>query len=248
MRVLLLGGTTEASQLARLLKTADIETVFSYAGRTNTPIEQPVPVRVGGFGGEEGFDRYLAQAGITHVIDATHPFAATMAHTVHTVCTARTLPVLRLARAPWQPQAGDDWQSVPDIAAAIGALPDAPASVFLAIGRMHVDQFAAKPAHRYLLRLVDAPQHPPALPQHQIVVARGPFDVAGDRALMKAHGVTHLVAKNAGGTGAVAKITAARALAVRVIMIDRPYRPPVETVTSPEGVLVWLGHSADRGV
>lgn len=248
MRVLLLGGTTEASLLAQALKNAGIETVFSYAGRTDTPVAQPVPTRVGGFGGVDGLIAYLDAEAISHVVDATHPFANTMAHNVHRACTARTLPLLRLARPAWRAQAGDDWVHVPDIAAAVRALPQAPARVFLAIGRMHVAQFAARPDHHYLLRLVDAPQGEIALPDHHVIVARGPFGVAGDSALMRAHGITHLVAKNAGGSGAVAKIEAARALGVRVIMIDRPARPDVPETACIETVLHWLGHDAERGV
>jgi len=248
MRVLLLGGTTEASLLAHALHGAGIETVFSYAGRTNAPVAQPVPVRVGGFGGVSGLMDYLDAEAISHVVDATHPFANTMAHNVHQACTARTLPLMRLARPAWRAQACDDWIHVPDIAAACAALPDAPARVFLAIGRMHVAQFAARPEHHFLLRLVDAPIEPIALPHHEVIVARGPFDEAGDTALMRAHGITHLVAKNAGGGGAVAKIEAARALGVQVIMIDRPTRPDVAETAEIDAVLRWLGHEAERGV
>ncbi|MEP3676297.1 cobalt-precorrin-6A reductase [Sulfitobacter sp.] len=248
MRVLLLGGTTEASQLAQALHTAGIETVFSYAGRTNAPVAQPVPVRVGGFGGVAGLMEYLVAEGISHVVDATHPFANTMAHNVHQACTARTLPLMRLERPAWALQHGDDWRSVPDIASVCAALPDTPARVFLAIGRMHIDQFAAQPQHHYVLRLVDHPTAPIPLPNHSVIVARGPFDVVADKALMLTHGIEYLVAKNAGGSGAAAKITAARDLGLPVIMIDRPHRPNTVKASDIETVLHWLRHDAERGV
>lgn len=234
--------------MARALKSADIETVFSYAGRTKAPVAQPVPVRVGGFGGIAGLRTYLEREAITHVIDATHPFAAQMSWHAHAACEAAHVPLIRLERPAWAPTEGDDWLRVPDLAAACGALPAAQAHVFLAIGRMHLNAFAEAPHHRYLLRLVDPPQGPLPLRDVDLVIARGPFDVAGDKALMQVHGITHVVAKNAGGAGARAKIDAARAVAARVIMVDRPELP--DSLVSPdiETVLRHLHNATDRGV
>lgn len=248
MRVLLLGGTTEASALARALESAGIETVFSYAGRTNAPIAQPVETRVGGFGGVEGLIDYLRTAHITHVVDATHPFAAQMSRNAHDACTATGLPLVRLERPAWEAQNGDDWLHVPDIESVCDALPYIPSRVFLAIGRMHVDLLLRQPQHHYLLRLVDEPTDPIALPKHSVVVARGPFDVAGDTALLRKHRIDCIVAKNAGGAGAAAKITAARQLGLTVIMIDRPTLPRAKTAADSQSVLRWLGHNAERGV
>ncbi|KIN74616.1 cobalt-precorrin-6A reductase [Sulfitobacter guttiformis] len=248
MRVLLLGGTTEASALAMALKGNGIEAIFSYAGRTNVPMAQPVETRVGGFGGIAGLKNYLRDARISHVVDATHPFAATMGWNAHSACAGCNVPLLRLERPAWRAKTADRWIHVPTIAAACDALPNIPARVFLAIGRMHVDQFAACPDHHYLLRLVDPPVAAIDLPDHTVVLARGPFDVAGDIALMQAHNITHIVAKNAGGSGAVAKIEAARKLGLQVIMIDRPHRPKTEKAAEIDTVLHWLHHSAERGV
>jgi precorrin-6A/cobalt-precorrin-6A reductase len=248
MRVLLLGGTTEASQLAKSLTIARIETVFSYAGRTKMPIAQPVPMRVGGFGGVAGLQDYLRAEKITHVVDATHPFAAQMSLNAHNACHSLAVPLLRLERPAWNPQSGDDWFSVADIEAACHALPDEPARVFLAIGRMHVDLFAHRPQHHYLLRLVDAPAHSIELPNHTAIIARGPFNVSEDTQLLRDHNITHVVAKNAGGTGAVAKVDAARKLGLRMIMIARPELPDGPIGTDSATIMRWLAHSAERGV
>jgi precorrin-6A/cobalt-precorrin-6A reductase len=248
MRVLLLGGTTEASTLARALKSAGIETVFSYAGRTNAPVAQPVETRVGGFGGVAGLVDHLQATGITHVVDATHPFAAQMSRNAHDACTAAGLPLIRLERPAWEAQNGDDWFFAPDIESVCDSLPYIPSRVFLAIGRMHVDAFARQPQHHYILRLVDAPTEPIALPRHSVIIARGPFDVAGDIALMRKHRVDCLVAKNAGGVGAAAKLAAARELGLPVVMINRPALPRAKTAADSQSVLRWLGHSAERGV
>ncbi|QUJ76336.1 cobalt-precorrin-6A reductase [Sulfitobacter albidus] len=248
MRVLLLGGTTEASALARALHSAGIDTVFSYAGRTKAPVAQPVTTRVGGFGGADGLREYITAKQITNVVDATHPFAARMSWNAHAACAAVDVPLVRFERPAWSPVDGDDWQNVSDLNAACAALPQSPARVFLAIGRMHLHAFAAAPQHRYLLRLVDPPDGALPLPQTDLIIARGPFDLAGDTALMRVHGITHVVAKNAGGTGARAKIDAARAVGAKVIMVDRPKLPQGTVCAEIETVLHHLHASAERGV
>jgi precorrin-6A/cobalt-precorrin-6A reductase len=245
-RILLLGGTTEASAMAKALADQGIAGVFSYAGRTEAPIAQPLPQRIGGFGGVSGLVEYLRAEHITHIIDATHPFAAQMS--AHAVQAAEItgLPLLALERAPWQPAPDDRWNLVPDMAAAVAALPDKPARVFLAIGRQNLEVFAVKPQHHYLLRLVDAPKSLP-LPDACAVISRGPFTVADDLDLMTTHQITHIVAKNSGGSGARAKLDAARQLSLPVILIDRPTLPDRLRVETVEAALRWF-HAENRGV
>lgn len=247
MRILLLGGTAEAGRLARALAEAGIDAVYSYAGRTDAPAGQPVPVRTGGFGGPEGLAGFLTEGGFTHLVDATHPFAAQMTRQAAEVCDRLGLPFLRIDRPAWVAGPGDRWSHVADLAGAAAALPSAPATVFLAIGRQGIGAFASRPEHRYLLRLVDPPEGPLPLPRCTVILGRGPFDAAADRALMEAEGVAVVVAKNAGGGGAEAKLRAARALDLPVIMIDRPVLPALPAVTGPEEAMAWL-HGADLGV
>lgn len=226
--------------MAQALAKAGLAAVYSYAGRTEAPMGQPIHMRVGGFGGVEGLQTYLKAEGVTHVIDATHPFAAQMSTNAVAACKAEGVPLIALERAPWVAGEGDRWTHVPDLPAAVADLAGPPQRVFLAIGRQHIDAFAAQPQHSYLLRLVDQPTGPLPFPA-EVVVARGPFDVAGDTALMQEHGTEVVVAKNAGGKGAVAKIAAARALGLPVVMIDRPVLPPRAVVHSVAGVMAWLG-------
>ncbi len=225
--------------MAEAIARAGLAGVYSYAGRTEVPMGQPIHMRVGGFGGVEGLIAYLTDQSITHVIDATHPFAAQMSTHAVAACAATGTPLIALERAPWVPGEGDRWTHVADIPAAVAALHGPPQRVFLAIGRQHIEAFAAQPQHRYLLRLVDQPSGPLPFPA-ELVVARGPFDVAGDTALMRKHGTEVIVAKNAGGKGAVAKIAAARALGLPVLMIDRPAVPPRRVAHGVAGVMAWL--------
>lgn len=247
--LLILGGTTEATALARAVAEAGITGTVSFAGRVDRPVRQPLPQRVGGFGGINGFATYLRAQKITHVVDATHPFAAQMSRNAIAACTQTHIPLVALTRAPWRAQTGDTWTHVPDIAAAAAALDCPPARVMLAVGRMHLGDFAPNPQHFYLLRLVDPPKGPLPFPNTRVLVSRGPFTLADDQTLMETHRIDLVVSKNAGGTGAYAKIEAARALGLPVLMIDRPAIPPRTEVAKPAEVLAWLGHTAtDLGV
>lgn len=247
--LLILGGTTEATALANTLARAGISGVVSFAGRVERPVRQPLPQRVGGFGGPEGLARYLHDAQISHVVDATHPFAAQMSRNTVTACAQAKVPLCALTRPAWSSQPGDDWQHVPDIAGAVAALDGPPRRVMLAVGRMHLAEFAPNPQHFYLLRLVDPPKAALPLPDTQVIVARGPFIAKEDQALMHHHQIDIVVSKNAGGTASYAKITAARALGLPVIMIDRPALPDRLELATPDDVMRWLAdHGTDRGV
>ncbi len=247
--LLILGGTTEARALARAVAERGLRATLSLAGRVERPLRQPLPQRIGGFGGIKGLREWLRAEGITHVIDATHPFAARISHNAVAACAADSVPLIALARPQWQPLAGDAWTRVPDMAGAVAALDGPARNVMLAIGRQNLAAFAAQPQHRYLLRLVDPPEAPLPLPRTEIIIDRGPFDEAADRALMQAQEIEIVVSKNSGGNGAYAKIAAARALGLPVVMIDRPACPPRNEVTRVDEVLDWLDHArTDLGV
>ena len=247
MRALILGGTSDANQLADAIARAGIDAVYSYAGRTERPVVPSLPIRIGGFGGVSGLTEFIAREGITHVIDATHPFAAEMSRHAVEASAALNIPLIALERAPWTRSAGDRWIEVENIETAVDALPEARACVFLAIGRQHLAPFAAKPQHAYTLRFVDPPDSALPLPATDIIVSRGPFTVAGDLDLMRTRNIAWVVARNSGGVGTRAKIDAARALGLPVVMIARPALPERRRVESVEEVLAWLGHDARLG-
>ena len=247
MRALILGGTSDANRLADMVARLGLDAIYSYAGRTEVPLAQSLPTRSGGFGGASGLADYLGREGITHVVDATHPFAAEMSRNAVAACAATSTALIALQRAPWTKTPGDSWIDVADETAAAAALPDQPASVFLAIGRQHLAAFSAKPQHAYTLRFVDAPDGGLPLPDASVIVSRGPFTFAGDLALMRSRGIEWVVARNAGGTGGRAKIDAARELGLPVVMIARPDLPERPRTECIEDVLAFLGHDARLG-
>jgi precorrin-6A/cobalt-precorrin-6A reductase len=252
LHVLILGGTTQANRLAAALANDPrIDAVLSYAGRTESPTPPPISWRVGGFGGIDGLVDHLRTEKIARVIDATHPFAAQMSTHAVAACAIAGVPLLALERPPWQRVVGDDWIEVDDVAAAAEALGAPPRRVFLGIGRQHLQIFAAHSQHFYLVRLVDPPRAPLPLPSAEVIVARGPFDLAGDLMMLTAHRIEIVVARNAGGDAASAKIEAARELGLPVVMVRRPFIPAREKVETIAEVLRWLHHDeipAERGV
>ncbi|MEM9968432.1 MAG: cobalt-precorrin-6A reductase [Pseudomonadota bacterium] len=248
MRILLLGGTTEASDLAKKISGAGLDAIFSYAGRTASPRSQPLRTRIGGFGGVVGLKQFLSTERITHVIDATHPFAKGMSANAFAACRTLAIPLIRYERAAWLPQPGDRWTHFARIEDCVSALPEAPARVFLAIGKQQINPFARRHQHHYLLRFVDPPQTPPPLVHHRVVVAKGPFDVDQEVKLLRDQQIDIIVAKNSGGQGAAAKLTAARMLRLPIFMVDRPEQRGEIVAHSGEDVMHWLHHNADLGV
>jgi len=247
MRALILGGTGDANRLAAQIARAKIDAIYSYAGRTQIPLGHDVPTRIGGFGGARGLADFIREARITHVIDATHPFAAEMSRHAVDACADTKTRLIALERAAWTQMPGDRWIEVHDLDAAVAALPEARTRVFLAIGRQHIAPFAAKPQHAYTLRFVDAPSETLPFADAAVIISRGPFTREGDLELMRARDIEWLVARNSGGIGARAKIDAARALNLPVIMIARPELPDRLRAESVDEVMAWLGHDARLG-
>jgi len=250
-RILLLGGTSEASGLARALLGDDrFETTLSLAGVTRAPVHPEMRVRIGGFGGASGLAAWLREASVALVVDATHPYATQISANAAAACADCAVPLLRIERPPWQPGPGDRWMVVPDMEAAGDHLGAVPRRVFLTVGRKDLAPFRDRPWHHYVLRSVDPP--PPELRPAgaTILTARGPFDLPGEMALMQAHGIELLVTKNSGGEATVAKLAAARALGVPVVMTDRPHMaaaPGVAVVPRWQDALGWLAAHAGLG-
>lgn len=233
----------EARQLAgRLAVRAGVTVTLSLAGRTAAPASQPVPVRIGGFGGAQGLADYLRDEKIDALVDATHPYAATISTNAATAASRAGVALVALRRPGWTPVMGDRWTEVGHVADAVQALGDAPQRVFLTLGRKEIAPFEAAPQHRYLVRSVDPVVPPLEVPHAVYITARGPFAEAGERALLEQHGIEVIVAKNSGGAATHGKIAAARALGLPVIMLRRPPLPEVMAVETVDEALGWLDH------
>jgi precorrin-6A/cobalt-precorrin-6A reductase len=248
MKVLILGGSSEASALARALAgEAAFQPTISLAGRTQRPAPQPVPTRVGGFGGADGLARYLTEQSVDALIDATHPFAAIMSRNAATAARQTGVPLLAILRPSWKAEPGDRWIDVPDIAAAAEALGMPPRRVLLTIGRKDLAAFVAASHHHYVLRSVDAPPAEDLPPQCEVISARGPFALEAEIALLRDRRIDLLVTKNSGAAATAAKLEAARLLTLPVVMIARPPAPDVPAVPAVAEALAWLHAIPRRG-
>jgi precorrin-6A/cobalt-precorrin-6A reductase len=241
VRILILGGTTEASALARRIAgRRDLDSILSFAGRTRSLVPPPIPYRVGGFGGVAGLRAYLVEHNIHAVIDATHPFAAGMSGNAAVACRGAGLPLAVFTRPAWMRQPGDRWTSVADMEAAVRALGEPPRIVFLTVGGLQLAAFARAPQHRYIVRTIDPPDALGSLPSHRLILARGPFSVEDEIALMRDEQVEVLITKNSGAAATAAKIEAARTLRLDVIMVERPVPEAVPTFDRVDDILAWI--------
>ncbi|MGD9539038.1 MAG: cobalt-precorrin-6A reductase [Alphaproteobacteria bacterium] len=243
-RLLILGGTAEAAALAAQASARfgpRLEVISALAGCTATPRAIEGKVRVGGFGGADGLADYLRAERIGLVIDATHPFAETISRHAAAACAAAGVPHLALVRPAWRAGAGDDWRRVADGAAAAEAVEQAGARrVFLSIGSRGVDAFTRLAEVFFLVRAIEPPAAPLPLARHRLILARGPFSLDDEIALIKQERIELVVSRASGGAATQAKLLAARALGIPVVMIERPKPPPGETVDSVEAALGWI--------
>jgi len=237
MRVLLLGGTAEARELADVL-SGDVDLISSLAGRVPDPRLPTGPVRIGGFGGVEGMRRWLRDSGIDAVVDATHPFAATITEHAAQACDELRIPLLVLARRAWPP--GDALLVGSDVEAADAVERQGYSRVFLTTGRSGVEVFTAVDAW-FLIRAVTAPD-PHSLPRRsRVLLSRGPYRYDDELALLREHRIDCLVTKNSGGDMTRPKLDAATTLGVPVVMVDRPALPAgLATVGDVADAAAWV--------
>ncbi|AXV18468.1 cobalt-precorrin-6A reductase (plasmid) [Neorhizobium sp. SOG26] len=242
--ILILGGTAEARRIADLLGADRRYAVqLSLAGRTRSPAEHTVPLRVGGFGGVEGLARYLRAQDFVMLVDATHPYAAQISANAALASKLSGVPLIALRRAPWSPQIGDRWRTTSSVSDAVAVLGPSPRRVFLTLGRQDLLPFEAAPQHRYVIRSVDPVDPPLKVPQAVYFTGRGPFKEAEEEGLLLEHDIDVVIAKNSGGPASYGKIAAARKLGIEVVLIDRPSLPEVLKVGSVDELVRYLAHA-----
>jgi precorrin-6A/cobalt-precorrin-6A reductase len=267
--ILILGGTGEARELAAGIHAAGVAVTSSLAGRVSRPRLPDGETRIGGFGGPEALARWIDEHGVRAVVDATHPFAQRISASAAQACPRAGVPLLRLERPGWSERPGDRWQWVDDLdaaAAAVGAEEETSAQattagiassrgrafsaragtaraprrrrVFLTTGRQGLAAFAACDEAWFLVRCVDEPE-PPLPRHHELLLDRGPYTLAGELALIDAHRLDVVVTKDSGGPHTVAKLDAARARGLPVIVVRRPPRLDAAAVTTVAEALEW---------
>jgi precorrin-6A/cobalt-precorrin-6A reductase len=237
MRILLLGGTSEARALAARLHP-DVEVISSLAGRVPDPALPVGEVRIGGFGGVDGLRNWLRENVVDAVVDATHPFAATITANAATACAELGVPHLLLTRPAWP--SGDAIMVTSDVQAAEVVAEQRFSRVFLTTGRTGTAAFKDADAW-FLIRAVTPPDADALPAHHQILLSRGPYRYEGELKLLREHRIDALVTKNSGGAMTRPKLDAAAALSIPVVMVERPALPPgVRTVTTVDDAVAWV--------
>jgi precorrin-6A/cobalt-precorrin-6A reductase len=244
VKVLILGGTTEARRLAGECDGRGLDTVSSLAGRTNNPLALAGTVRIGGFGGVAGLAAYLRAERVDAVVDATHPFAAGISlNAAHATALTR-VPLLVLRRPGFVAVPGDRWHRVGSVAGAASLVADLGSRVFLTTGRQEIGAFAGVDRCWFLARSVEPPE-PPMPARIEVLLDRGPFSLEGERALIDRHHLDVLVTKDSGGDAP--KLAAAREASLPVILIDRPPVSAGEAVSTVDQAVDWLVRRRDSG-
>ncbi|PCG81814.1 cobalt-precorrin-6A reductase [Streptomyces sp. WZ.A104] len=241
LRVLVLGGTTEARRLAESLAgDRRVRVTTSLAGRVAAPRLPPGEVRVGGFGGPDGLAAWMREHRVDALIDATHPFAATMSRNAAEAAAQTHVPLLALRRPGWVAQDGDRWHFAGSLAEAAELLPALGERVFLTTGRTGLAAFAGLDALWFLVRSVDAPD-PPCPVRMEVLLDRGPFDLDGEREIIRRHRVDVLVTKDSGGDATAPKLAAAREAGIPVVVVRRPPVPEgVPVARTPDEAVRWV--------
>lgn len=238
MTLLVLSGTSEGREIAATLHREGVSVIASLAGATRAPRAQQVPTRIGGFGGAEGFERFLQEQQISAVLDATHPFAAQISTRSAARCARLSIPYCLYLRPPWEPSAQDDWTTLHDESDAANHIADG-STVFLATGRKTLEKFDNLPSCRLICRQIDPPNGPFPFANGEFLIGRPPFSVADEVALFQRLGVDWLIVKNAGGSASFSKLEAARQLGIKVGMIARPDAPDGLCVTDIARAIAW---------
>lgn len=242
-RLLILGGTTEAKELAeKAAKLPDLEVISSLAGRTRQAINPAGIVRVGGFGGEEGLTQYLQEHSIDLLVDATHPFAAQISWNAAAAADRVSIPRLVISRPAWKPE--PNWIKVESNEAAAAILPDLAQRIFLTIGRQELAAFAHLQQLWFLMRVIDPPTG--LIPPGEVLLARAPFTVEQERSWIQNYQIEAIVSKNSGGDATAAKLIAAREFDLPIVMVQRPAMPSGESVSEVQDALLWLSTFLDR--
>ena len=240
--ILIIGGTNEGNSLANLLKSININYTISFAGRVKFIKNNSLNSRIGGFGGTSKLSAWIIKNQISHVVDASHPFASVISLNVFNACNYNKIPLIRLTRKSWEQTKNDNWINVNDYEEAVNLLKKEQKRVFLSIGRLNLNKFEICNQNFFLLRVVEELKEAPSFLNYFTLISKGPFNLSQEINLLKKFQINTIVSKNSGGTATKPKIEAARILNLPVIMIARPSLPNVKEIFTIQDTYKWINN------
>ncbi|MBT8477027.1 MAG: cobalt-precorrin-6A reductase [Rhodobacteraceae bacterium] len=241
MRMLLLVGASESTQIAQALAREDrVIATASQARAGRTPLPLQLPTRIGGWGGRSEFATWLEREGVEAVLDATHPFAARISMRTCDVCRELGVPYIQFLRPQWTPGDDDRWEFLNREEDAELHIPPG-ARVLLGTGRRKIERFNGLAEGRTLVSRVNEPVYMPfPYPPGRFVLRPAAGTVAAEEAFLHDLGIDWIVARNSGGGTSAGKLEAARRLGIPIAMIRRPPQPEAMRIHTISEALAWV--------
>ena len=244
MTLLVLGGTADARHIANTAIEHKISVIYSVAGLVRVP-KLACSVVVGGFSQFGGLEKFIAQQGVSAILDVTHPYAQRISSKAAIAAKAKCIPYWRFHRPPWQAEVGQTWHEFSDYPQLVKQLAQY-ATVLFSIGQLPSELLVplkeqANSTHQKQLVRTAASAKFDLLPNMQWLKAIGPFALEDELMLIKKHNINAIVSKNSGGSATKAKLQAAQQLAIPVFMQTRPELPPADNLfTEQSSCLTFL--------
>lgn len=232
--ILLLGGTTEAGVIAKALAEEGFHVLLSTA--TSIPprcgFHPGIKWRTGELDAP-GIEKLIREQKIQAVVDATHPYAASISSNARAPCRRTGIPYMAFERPGAVEDAPDIYRAADHTRAATLACSFG-RPVLLTVGVRNLAPYVKEVRRsglRLVVRVLDHPSSMEAcrragLDTEEVVPANGPFSVQENSLIITRYDIGVVVTKDSGEAGGIpAKIEAARNCGCKIVVVDRPPRP-----------------------
>ena len=241
--ILILVGTGDSLNLANeLCLRAEFKVYIFLDKRSRLRTNSKVAGEISSLRNEEFFHRFLIDNGIKVLIDASHPFDKESTELCKRVYKLADIKLTHFLRPAWTPTIDDNWTSVRTLDEAAKTIPDG-SNVFIATGRSGLEKFSKLTSSKFFIRRLGKAKLQCPLGNGKFIYGNPPFSLKDEISLFRSLKIDILVIKNVGGEGSFAKVEAARAMNISVIMIERPQEPWVNVITTSPGIFKWMDHN-----
>ncbi|RKZ88167.1 MAG: precorrin-6A reductase [Candidatus Parabeggiatoa sp. nov. 1] len=233
--ILLLGGTSDSAPLAEALAQRGYQVLVSTATETELNVGQhPAIQRRCGVLDKAAMITLIQEKSVQAIVDATHPYAALVRATASDIAEQLELPYFSFVRPTSVSNSEKSLHFAPDHQAAAQLAVTYQRPILLTIGVKNLWPYVTSagavqvPLIARVLPTDSSHQAGRAagLSDKNIILARGPFSVADNRAIIRRFNIGVLVTKDGGAAGGVPeKLEAAQTEGCEVIVVQRPALP-----------------------